>query len=714
MSPAALLAISLGLGAIGAVGAWGLRPRGARLLAALLGALAAGLLLAASAAVLATGAPADLGLWRLASFGRLHLTLDALSAVFGAITGLVYLAASILAAVAIGRQTSVARARSLTSLYFALYLAVVLVLTAGDALTLLLAWEAMSIASYLLVTLGERRNRDERAAFRLLGLGEVGTLAAALGLLLAAAPAGGFAFGALRAASPQLGEMVRWGIFLLTVAGFGVKAGLVPMNFWLPPAYAAAPDGIAPVFAGATLNLGLYGILRVNADLVPATGVGPGLVLLAAGATTALVGILYANTANDLRALLAHSSIENAGIIIAGFGAGLVFVAAGAPALAAIAFAAGLYHALNHSLYKTLLMGGCDAVEARVGHRDLDRLGGLIRGMPWTAALFLVGALSIAAMPPTNGFVSEWLTLQALLQSAALSSHGVRIIFALAGAALALAAALAVTCFVRAFAMGFLGWGRSPEATQAREASRARLAPLAALALACLLLGVVPTYVLPVLDRAVVPLAHAASADAVVPDFFQPGAGAHPLPPSFVRDFHDLGAQVGRGVVPGRGLVLLRRGGASNPVVFALSTSYMVVVLAILLLATALLTRLGARRLDRVRRGVWDGGIRRLLPDMTYTATGFANPVRVIFQAVFRPTTEVDTRAHGASNHFRASITRSRTEVHLAERIVGEPVARALAAASRALARMHNGRLNAYVVYGLLALLVVLIAAGFG
>ena len=300
---------------------------------------------------------------------------------------------------------------------------------------------------------------------------------ALLGLLLLAASAGSLDFAALKGAAFHLGPGARWAIFLLTFLGFGVKAGLVPVNFWLPRAYTAAPSAFVPILAGATLNLGLYGILRVNADLVPMTLVGPGLVALIVGTVSALLGILYATTENDLKTMLAHSSIENAGIVVVGFGAGIVFSASNHPALAAIAFAAALYHLINHSLYKTLLFCGAGAVESQTGTRDLDRLGGLIKRMPWTALFFLAGVLSIAALPPFNGFVSEWLTLQTMLRSVELSSTGVKMVFALCGAGLALTAALAVTCFVKTFAMGFLGMSRLENAEPVREARRTSARP---------------------------------------------------------------------------------------------------------------------------------------------------------------------------------------------------------------------------------------------
>ena len=674
-----------------------------------LGGLGGIALVAAGALALVAGDAFVLPLWALPGVTVLSVGVDAVSAVFLVVTGLVLLPASLYCAGELKSGALRGHERAFTAMLFALYASIVLVLVAGDALLFLLAWEAMSILSYLLVAGGGAGNGRAEAGYLLLAMGEAGMLAAALAFGLLASHAGALDFAALRTAAHALPPDVRWAVFLLGLFGFGVKAGLVPMNSWLPPAYAAAPRAFAPVLAGATLNLGLYGILRLNADLMPATAAGAGLVALSVGAASALIGILYATTDNDLKAMLAHSSIENVGIVVAGFGAGMVFVAAAQPALAAIAFVAALYHLANHSVYKSLLFMGVGAVERAAGTRDMDRLGGLIRWMPLTALAFLAGSLAIAALPPLNGFVSEWLTLQALLRAAELGSTGAKLVFALCGAGLALAAALAVTCFVKAFAMTFLGMRRLDEDRVVEEAPAGVLAPMAILAALCLALGVLPTYVITGLDPATTRLAGASGAEALVPPFFAAAPAHASLPPAFVAEFHDLGAQVGQDALPGRGLVVMHRGGADNPVVFAMSTTYMLLVLAALLLAVYALVRLWLTRARVVaRRERWAGGVRRLLPEMTYTATGFSNPVRVIFDAVFRPTTVEDTR-ETVAEHFRMAIRRDKERVHVVDRLVFQPARRAALGLARSLGAMHDGRINAYVAYALLALLLALV-----
>lgn len=670
-----------------------------------LGCLASIALVLAGASAMLAGKAFSQPLWTLQGLAvTLTVKLDSLSAVFVFVTGLVLFPASIFAG------SSNVHSRTFTVFMFGLYASIVLIFLAGDAVLFLLAWEAVSILCWLLIVCARKReNGYAGSGYLLLAMGEAGTLAAALGFLLLAVASGSLNFGTIKSAGASLGADVRWAVFLLSFFGFGVKAGIVPVNFWLPRAYVAAPRAFVPVLAGATLNLGLYGILRVNADLMPATHAGPGLIALVVGTISALMGILYATTDNDLKIMLAHSSIENAGIIVAGFGAGMVFVATNHLSLAAIAFVAALYHLINHSLYKTLLFFGVGVVEAQTGTRDMDRLGSLGRWMPLTSLGFLIGALSIAGLPPFNGFVSEWLTLQTMLRSVELTSTGTKLVFALCGAGLALTAALAVTCFVKVYAMSFLGMRRLDESQKVSEAKSGALASMTILAVLCFMFGVLPTYVITALDTATNPLVGASAAENLVPPFFASNPAHNTLPLPFTEDFHNLGAQVGQNVLPGRGLVVLHRGGQTNPVVFAMSTSYSFVALIVLLLLTYVVIRLWLTRGRRLERRIrWDGGVRKLLPEMTYTATGFSNPVRVIFDAVFRPTTVQDTQ-ETVAEHFRTAIVREKDRAHLVDKLVFHPVRAAVMWFAGCIARMHHGRINAYAAYVLAALLVALL-----
>lgn len=525
----------------------------------------------------------------------------------------------------------------------------------------------MSIVSYLLVNFEYERQESSHAGFVMLAMSEAGTIAVALAFIIVAGAAGTLEFDKLRSSAPSVANEIGWAVFLLSFFGFGVKAGLVPVNSWLPLAHPVAPTNVSALLSAVIVNLGIYGIMRFNLDLHPATWSGPGLIVLVVGSLSALIGILYATVQEEMKRLLAHSTIENMGIVTAGTGAAMTFLATGHPIVAGIALIAALYHMANHSVYKALLFVGTGAVEAGTGTRDLDRLGGIVRRMPWTSAFFLVGVLSISALPPLNGFVSEWLTLQAMLRSAVLTSTAIKVVFAISGALLALTAGLAVTCFAKVFAMGFLGMPRSEGATNAVEAHLGTRIPLALLAATCVMLGVLPTYVIPTIDRAVV-LPESASA-ALVPPFFSTDAQRQEnVPAGFLAEFHDLGAQVGRDVLPGRGLVVLLRGEERNPVVFAMSTSYMLVAFAVILVLIFVVFQLLSRRRALRRGPAWDGGLRHLWPGITYTATGFSNPVRVIFEAVLRPT-EGEDSIEAVARHFRTAIRRNHAEVHIVDRL---------------------------------------------
>jgi hydrogenase-4 component B len=678
------------------------------------GALASAFILWVGGSTLLQQSHEHIDLWTLSGVGTLSLGLDPLTGLFLLITGLVMLPGSIAAAGLLDGTPYPISKRDFILLYWGLYLSIVLILCAQDVLMFFLSWEAMSIFCYLLIGLNSNREGGA-ASYVMLAVGEAGTLAAVLGFVLLGNESTGLDFTSLAQSGASLGSGARWAVCLLTLLGFGVKAGLVPVNFWLPRAYTAAPAPFVPILAGATFNLGLYGIFRVNACLLPATSEGMGVTFLIIGAISAFVGILYATTENNLKTVLAHSSVENSGIIMAGFGASLAFISARLYPAAAIALVASTYHLLNHAIYKTLLYIGAGAVEQSTGTCDLDRMGGIIRKMPVTAGYVLVGCLAISSLPPFNGFVSEWLTLQSLLRGSELGSTGEKVVFALSGAALALTSALAITCFVKVFAMGFLGIQRSSEISSAIECKFSVKSSMAVLAVMCLLLGIAPTYIIPALDRAM-PINGSTTmgaTDALVPPFFPQSPAHAQLPPAFVQDFHDIGAQTGDSLFPGRGLVVMHRGGISNPVVFAMSTSYMLVALLVLLGLSLVIVRYLLSPTRTVRRSAcWDGGVRRLLPEMTYTATGFSNPVRVIFDTIYRPTREGDHREIVA-RHFRTAIKRKREEVYIIDRWLVIPTTHFALVVSRRLATIHHGRLNSYAGYVLVALILVLIIGNF-
>jgi len=650
------------------------------------------------------GRPFDLKLWSLPMV-TLHLALSPLGSFILIVTALVYIPVSLFSSSYIIRYTGRYSLRAFAAAYFALFLSITIVVLAHDLVSFFLAWEAVAIISFLLVSFEHRERESVLAGFWMFAIGEAGTLAALAGWLIIDRGSG-LDFSNLALAAPQLGLSFRWVVFLLTFFGFATKAGLIPVNPWLPRAHPVAPGNVSALLSAVILNLGVYGMILTLLWLGDTTTPAMGATMLAVGAITAIIGILYAAIDDDLKRLLAFSSIENIGLIIVGIGAAVVFAASGLKSIVILAQVAALYQLLNHSIAKALLFIAAATVDARAGTRDMNRLGGLLRALPWTGAAFLVGALSLAALPPFGGFASEWLLLQTLLRSVELDSTALRIVFALVGSLVALTAALSVTCFVKAFAMTFLGLPRVARSNLSEVRPGART-PFVILAIGVVLLGVLPTYTIPVVGRAM--NSSQAADNLLVPPFFQPlnPNRSSALPPQFVADFHNLGAGIGQGVIPGRGLVVMMRGGPSNPVVFAMSTTYLVVVLALLLGLTYAVFGLYRRRVSR--GAVWDGALPRLLPELTYTAAGFSNPIRVVFEGVFASSVEESREAVAA--HLRTAIRLVRRETYFADRVFVQPVVRAALAIARALASMHHGRLNAYVGYVLGALVLTLTLA---
>jgi hydrogenase-4 component B len=373
-----------------------------------------------------------------------------------------------------------------------------LVVLADDAFSYLLCWEFMSLASWALVMAHHREPGNAKAGYVYLVMASFGTLALLLAFGLLAGPAGDYGFAAIRAAqhTPYVAAMV----LILMLLGAGSKAGLVPLHVWLPLAHPAAPSHVSALMSGVMTKVAIYGFIRVVFDLLGQPTWSASVIVLFLGSITAVMGILYAMMEKDLKRLLAYSTIENVGIIFVSLGLALAFQANGLKLAAALAFTAALFHVLNHSFFKSLLFFGAGAVLTSTGDLDMDKLGGLIHRMPLTSFVFLVGCVAISALPPFNGFVSEWLIFQAVLQSPELPQWALKIMVPAVGALLALAAALAAACFVKAFGVTFLGRPRSTAAETAHEVDRYSLSAMFILAALCLLAGILPGLVIDALS----------------------------------------------------------------------------------------------------------------------------------------------------------------------------------------------------------------------
>jgi formate hydrogenlyase subunit 3/multisubunit Na+/H+ antiporter MnhD subunit len=527
-----------------------------------------------------------------------HFRIDALSAFFLIVVNLGGAMAS-LYALGYGRHED-APHRVLP--FFPAFLAgMSLVVMADDAFTFLLSWEFMSLASWAMVLAHHRGRDNANAAYVYLVMASFGTMALLLAFGLLAGSGGDYGFAAIRAAehAPPVTALV----LVLMLLGAGSKAGLAPLHVWLPLAHPAAPSHVSALMSGVMTKVAIYGFTRVVFDLLGEPAWWSSVLLLFLGGGTAVLGILHALMETDLKRLLAYSTIENIGVVFAALGLALAFRANAMDWAAALAFTAALFHALNHSLFKSLLFFGTGAVLTATGARDMDRLGGLIHRMPLTSFGFLVGCAAISALPPLNGFVSEWMVFQAILQSPALPGWGLKIMVPAVGGLLALAAALAAACFVRAFGVTFLGRPRSAEAQGAHEVDRFSLAAMAVLAFLCLIVGLLPGVVIDGLAPVVRPLVGSTMPDQTSVPWLS--------------------------IVP----IAESRSSYNGLLVFLF-------IAVSAWLAVFLVHRFASRE---IRRGpAWDCGFPEASPTTQYTAGSFAQPIRRVFGTVFRARERVE------------------------------------------------------------------------
>ncbi len=644
-----------------------------------------------------------LNLWRLRGWGRLVVGEPHLAAFFLLVTGLVFLAVSWYSPEYLRRLQPRYNLRYFALIYHGLMIAIILTLLAQDVVSFLMAWEIMSVSSYLAVNFEHLDDRHTRAGYIMLGASEAGFLLTLGGWLPLIAASHSIDFSVIRAASSHyLASRLGWVVMLCSFFGFGVKAGLFPSMSWLPRAHPAAPANFSALLSGVILNLGIYGIIEVNGILWPIHHPTQGLLIIAVGSVTALIGILYASTENHLKRMLAHSSIENMGLITIALGATFTFRAAHLPDLAWVSSIAALYQILNHSLFKSLLFLGAGAIDVGTGELDMNHLGGLTRRMPWTAVVMLAGVMAISALPPFNGFISEWLIIQSLLRSVVLKPPMDQVVFALSGVIVALTAGLAATAFVKLYGMVFLGRGRSPASQNAQEVGRGPKGAMGFLAVLCLILGVMPTYLIRALSALATELGGGGTLRSLVPSFFSP----RHLPLPLSQAFRPLGAEVGRHFLPGPGLVLLYQSPSPfSHVVFASSPSYLAMTLGIFLALLYLVVRVLNRHRKVAHHEPWQGGIKQLPVNAHYTATGFSNPIVVIFRAILRPYQPVEQEEILAS-HFHAAVRREVRESYVVDRLLFYPASAVVARVSEVLARIHHGKINVYIVYTFVTLLV--------
>ncbi len=590
----------------------------------------------------------------------LHLRLDKLSAFFLILLGGASFGVSLFSA---GYFKSMqGNTLGLLCLEYHVFLAsMALVLLADDAYMFMVAWETMALSSYFLVTTDHKVPEIRKAGYLYLLIAHVGAIGILLsfGVMQGGHGIGAYTFAAMREAHlPVFWSSVA---FLLALFGFGAKAGLLPLHVWLPEAHPAAPSPVSALMSGIMLKTAIYGILRVTFDLLPVQQWWWGALALALGLMTAIFGVMFAAVQGDMKRLLAYSSIENIGLLLVGIGLTIIFHVYGKDALAALSLTATLYHSLNHAFFKCLLFIGTGSILHATGERNMGRMGGLIHHMPWVAVLMLIGVLSISGLPPFNGFVSEWLLLQAFLLSPGLPNSYINMLIPVAASVIALAAALAAYVMVKFYGIIFLGQPRGEAREAAHDAGIWERIGLGWLALGCVALGLAPVFVVRQLDLVT---------QALV----------------------------------GRGLGNAAPGWLFLAPVDIERASYSPVYFLLAVLGVMLVTALMVHRYyhGRLRRGpAWDCGFPAQTSRMQDTAEGFGQPIRRIFEPFFRIERESPSAFDLHPRYHGRSDDRFWFALYLPIKNITEKL-------SSWASLLQHGRIHLYLTYTFVTLVVLL------
>ena len=592
-----------------------------------------------------------------------HLRLDNLTAVFALLVGMVSAGISVFAAGYF--REGEGTAPGLMSLQYHFFLAsMLMVLLADDAYAFMVAWEVMALSSFFLVTTDHKHAEIRRAGYLYLLVAHIGAIAILLSFGVMTSGSGDYSFAGMRA--QQLSPFWASAAYLLALVGFGAKAGLLPLHVWLPEAHPAAPSPVSAMMSGVMLKTAIYGLLRVSFDLVGETLWWWGVVAMTVGLLTAVFGVLYSTVQSDMKRLLAYSSIENIGLLAVALGLTLIFHSYGMEALAALAMTALLYHCLAHAGFKSLLFLCTGSVLHATRERSLGKLGGLIHRMPWVAWLALAGVIASAGLPPLSGFVSEWLLLQSFLFSSGLPHSWLNMIVPVAAALVALVAALAGFAMVKFYGIVFLGQMREPALREAHDAGIWERTGLVWLAGLTLVLGVFPSTVIGYIDAATRQLLGAGLAEKV----------------------HEHGWWMLAPISPERA--------SYEPLIF------LATIVVAVLFGRQLVHRLYHGRMRR--SPAWDCGYVFQGPRAQDTAEGFSQPIRRIFEPMFR------MDRHFPSIRDEKPFYSVKVEDHFWHWLY-LPLARLANGISALMIRLQGGRIAIYLLYSFLTLIVLLLVA---
>ncbi|WP_145543481.1 hydrogenase 4 subunit B [Yersinia frederiksenii] len=554
------------------------------------------------------------------------------------------------------------------NLFIASMVALVVV---DNAFYFIIFFEMMSLASYFLV-ISDQDDDAISAGLLYFLIAHAGSVLIMIAFFLLYRQSGSLEFAAFRQTHPQ--PLMASIIFLLAFFGFGAKAGMLPLHGWLPRAHPAAPSHASALMSGVMVKIGIFGIIKVGIDLLGASQLWWGVVVLGFGAVSSVLGVLYALAEHDIKRLLAYHTVENIGIILMGVGVGMIGIASHQPVLAALGLLGALYHLLNHAIFKGLLFLGAGAVIYRLHTKDMEKMGGLARMMPYTALAFLVGCMAISALPPFNGFVSEWFTYQSLFTMTKDGNFIIRLAGPIAIVMLAITGALAAMCFVKVYGISFCGLPRTEKAALAREVPWPMTVAMLLLALLCLTLGIGATHVAPVIARIATSLITTAPVPAL-----QVAQGAVLFPQ------HSSQAM--------------------------LSTLYIfcgLLILPLVILLVASLYR-GSRLAFRHGGDPWACGY-AYEQAMTVSVGGFTQPLRMMFAPLYRIRKTLDP-APMMQRALESSVSSAgRVEPVWDDKVV-TPIIRLIQWLSQRIQWLQQGDFRLYCLYVVAALVILLIVA---
>jgi len=559
-------------------------------------------------------------------------------------------------------------------LYNIFIISMVLVVSANNAIMFLIVWELMSIISYFLVVYEHEKPETRKAGFVYIVMTHIGTGFIILSFMIFASASGSFNFETFRAAASSMPPLIKDMAFIFAFIGFGTKAGIVPLHIWLPYAHPAAPSNVSALMSGVMIKTAIFMLIRITFDFLGAGVMWWGILVLLAGTISAIIGILYAIVEPDIKKMLAFSSIENMGIILIGLGASMIFFSSGRPELAALAAIAALYHLLNHSIFKSLLFMGAGSILYSTHTKDIEKLGGLIKKMPISAILILIGVLSISAMPPFSGFISEWLTFQSLLLGLTLNNTFAMIILSISAAILALTGALAAFCFLKTFGIGFLALPRSEHAEHAKEVNKPMLIGMGIMAFLSILSGILPIFIIPALNN-------------------------------IIRTF--TGAELDGQTEGFTGTI------AIPSTQISLSTPMILVLMLLLLLIPLIMLYLFDGKKKRSHYETWGCGQPFSTARNEYSGRAFSKPVQVWFKNLYRPEREIEA-TYSSTPFLKESFKFESRVEQIFEENIYKPMVESILSRSRKIKAIQTGSIHAYLAYifGTLVILFIYVIVG--